>query len=221
MENPTNNEAADPRTVASSRHERRSAPRLRRRLTVEYGEGELLTPAFGLDISAGGIFLTASKLLPLGARIHLRVSSAALTFYSEGEVVRHKLVLPTLRSMDPQGIGVRFLTLPELVERYVAPARKALPPFSIACSTPSSVEDLIREQLARGVVIVPTRDPPPGADETIDFRIVLEFHSAPRTISGQGRVVQLLSQGASKARGAVLELEDTPALIAELRRAAA
>jgi len=200
--------------------ERRSSPRLRRRLKVEYGEGELLASAFGLDISAGGIFLTASKLPPLGSRIHLRVSSTALTFYGEGQVVRHKFVLPTLRSMDPQGIGVRFLTLHELVERYVGPPSKPLPPLSVACATPAAMNELILEQLARGVVIVPMGEPPAGADATIDFHIVLQFLPAPRTISARGRVIQILDRGAPEVR-AVLELEDAPAFIVELRRASA
>jgi hypothetical protein len=198
--------------------DRRSAPRSRRRIHVEYGETELITTAFGLDISAGGIFLTATKLLPVGTRIHIKVASAALTFYAEGVVVRHKLVLPTIRSMDPQGIGVRFLTPHELVEGYVGSATKTVAPFSIACATPGAMAELVREQIGRHVLVVPTGDPAPAADATLDFQIVLEFSPVHRVVSGQGRVIQLLSRGVPEMRAAVLELQDVPALLAELQR---
>jgi len=201
--------------------ERRKAPRLRRRLQVLYGEDELTTNGFGLDISTGGLFLTATTLLPQGTRIHMKITSPSFVFYAEGRVVRHKLVAPTLRGMDPQGMGIRFISPHEIVEKIAPAAKKGPVPFSVSCLTPGSLEDLVREQLARGVLIVPTGDQAPAVPSVVDFHVTLEFLPAPQTVSAKGRVIQLLNPDKEDIRAAVLEVAEAPALIAALRRTGA
>lgn len=203
--------------------EQRKSPRLRRRLQVAYGEHDLGTNGFGLDISAGGIFVTATTLLPPGTRVHMKVTMGAVVFFAEGRVVRQKLVHQALRGTDPQGMGIRFLSPQEIIEGLGPVPRKTAPaPFCVTCKTAPAMEDLIRDQLARGVIIVPTGETPPEAGANIEFRVTLEFPAEPQTVAAQGRVVQLLNQaGSAEARAAVLEVGGAVGVIERLRRAGA
>jgi PilZ domain-containing protein len=211
-----------PRCIVDSvAREQRRTPRLRRRLQVEYGLHDLETKGFGLDISAGGLFVTATKLLPVGARIHMRITThSGMVFYAEGRIVRHKLVHMALRSTDPQGLGVRFVDPHEIVAELIPSAKKTAEPFTVACPTTAALETILVSQLGRGVVIVPTGDPPPEAAQELDFHVALEFlPDAPR-LTGRGRVVQVLNPDNPETRGAVLEVERAAAFAASLRAAA-
>ena len=77
----------------------------------------------------------------------------------------------------------------------------------------------MREQLGRGVIIVPTGDGVPDAAETIDFHVSLDFVDDAPVQTGKGRVVQVLNAQTPDKRAAVLEVQDAPRLIAALKAA--
>jgi hypothetical protein len=199
--------------------DQRRSQRVKKRTQVDYGTDDALSPGIGLDISTGGIFVTANKLLPVGTRLHMKVTHGSFVFYAEGRVVRHKLVHMALRTQDPQGMGVRFLAPFEYLEGFVGTVKKGPVPFHVTCATAATMETLIRDQLARGVIIVPTGDTPPEPQETVEFHVTLEFLHDPQTLDGKGRVVQVLNPHNRDTRGAVLQLDDTAPMIAALRRA--
>ncbi len=201
--------------------EQRKGVRHKRRLQVDYGVEDFSTTGFGLDISTGGLFVTASKLLPIGARVHLRITSAqGLIFYAEGRVVRHKLTHQALRASDPQGLGIRFISPAEIVEGFSPTIRRASQRHLVQCTTPQALDSLLREQLGRGVIIVPTGASVPEAAETIDFHVSLDFsHDAPMH-TGKGRVVQVLNAQTPDKRAVVLEVQDAAKLIEILKAAA-
>ncbi len=90
--------------------EKRQQRRYKRRLLVKYGEKDLSLTGFTGDVSVGGMFVTATGLLPLDRRVHLQLfvdTSRYLLF--EGEVRRHKVVPPQMRTVERGGFGVRFL----------------------------------------------------------------------------------------------------------------
>ena len=187
---------------------------------MEYGLEDLDRVGFTQDISVGGIFLVASHLEPVGRQLHLKISSADRFFYAEGLVVRHKAVATELRRLERQGMGVRFLRPSELVDR-VLPAHLRGPSLSLQCKNQGELDKLIAEQLERRVVLVPAGSQAPVAEQVVEFEVRLAYlEDSPATI-GKGRVVQILEGcfGPGEAgRGAVIEVENAPKLIAALRK---
>jgi hypothetical protein len=191
-------------------------------LKIEYGESDFSTHGFGIDISTGGVFVTATKLLPPGTRIHMKISLGTAEFYAEGRVVRQKLVHPNLRSSEPQGMGVRFISPSEIIERAFPAPKKAPKAFAVGCSAKSSLDDLIRDQLSRGVIVVPVGVPSPEVQSAIEFEVTLDFLPEPQTLKGTGRVVQLLTPPAgSGSIGAVVMVDNAAELVAALQRGGA
>ena len=203
---------------------RRTASRVKKRVRVEFGEKELEHRGFTEDISVGGLFLRANKLLPIGTRVHMQVNWETDFFYVEGVVVRHKQVTPGLRVLEKQGMGIRFLTPAEVVDLVVPSGLQTDKSLTLDCASPEAARKMVAEQLSRGVLFVPVSDPPPVPAQVVDFAIRLPFRTGVPPIRGRGRVVQLLPRGYGEqgARaGAVVEVESAAVLCDALTKAAA
>lgn len=97
--------------------ERRDEPRLRRRVPVRFwrrGE-ERARSGFTTNISNGGMFIGSNQVLPPDTRLRIEVLDPKHGFHIEGIVARAKRSHPELRSVQPSGMGVRFLRTEELV----------------------------------------------------------------------------------------------------------
>src|SRR4051812_35006063 len=97
--------------------EKRQHRRSRRRLSVKYGEKDFSLSGFTGDISRGGLFIVAARLMALDTRLHLQLFLDPSRFLVlEAEVRRHKIIPSELRTIERQGFGVRFLHPGEVVK---------------------------------------------------------------------------------------------------------
>ena len=101
--------------------ERRADPRSARRFRVHFWIRGLdkSHPAFTTNISTAGMFIATNYSVAPGTRVRAEVVSGESSFMVEGAVARVVKVSPTLRSVRQAGLGVRFLTVKELVEEMI------------------------------------------------------------------------------------------------------
>lgn len=196
---------------------RRKHSRIKKRLKVEFGETDLGHKGILSDISIGGVFVVAGRLFKGGSRLHLHVIETDWDFYAEGVVVRLKRVDQLLRRIEAQGMGLRLLSPAEVIRAMIPRVARTVETQQLECSSDEQLQQLLREQLAAGVLLVPVNEPLPAPNTIVEFSIHLDFGASPRTISGQGRVMQILDQMGKKR--AVLEVHDAARLRADLETA--
>ncbi|MFH1808644.1 MAG: PilZ domain-containing protein [Pseudomonadota bacterium] len=202
---------------------RRRALRATKRLKIEYGVDALDKKSVSYDISVGGLFLVAPRLLAVNTRIHLHIFAQEGDFYAEGIVVRLKHVTPGLQQVEPQGMGIRFLSPAEVISANIPRAQRRVETQGVQCATVQELQALLRDQLGKGILLVPVTSPTPEPNSVIEFDILLGFVPDSEPVTGQGRVVQLLEtvqQGAPLIQ-AVLEVLDVHTLCATLEKAIA
>jgi hypothetical protein len=114
--------------------ERRTHPRRRKRVVVDFETGEAKTTGFTHDLSRSGLFVRTIRIPPIGkplrAVLHLPDGGQVAV---EGIVVRAYRVPPTLRSLVPSGFGLRLnLCPPEFDDFAASLERSAAAPGSPA-----------------------------------------------------------------------------------------
>lgn len=213
------------------RKDRRLRSRVRRRLKAEFGIDELEHSGFTADISASGIFLVASRLFKAGTRLHIHLRSQSQHLYFEGQVVRVKRVPETLRRLQQQGMGIKFLKPDDLIPLLVPRAKGLQAPtverqsrlaLGIDCASPQDLVKLINEQLRQNICAVSCPGPPPAVGAVVEFEIRLDF-LPEELVQGTGRVAQVLEMGLDEQgnprRSVVLEVKDSPTLTDALEAA--
>ena len=102
---------------------KRAFPRLGLQVSVDFQSLKAFKPARSLDVSARGMFLGTSEVLPVGEEVvvHFKLPGVALPFNAVGRVMWSS---PTDTPQGlPAGMGVQFLDLGAqdqgLIERYV------------------------------------------------------------------------------------------------------
>lgn len=173
--------------------EKRHRKRVPKRLNVRFGEGSTLNcSGFTRDVSPDGAFVAAGTLPPIGHRIHLQIQvSPVRTLYFEGVVRRHKQVPPTLRSVEPAGFGISFLSPRELFEEMVpASAVPAGNCFEVHFSEVGQFRSAWANELARGGLFLRTDRPLPR-DAEVRITLFLEF--AAKDFEFVGKVVQAMT----------------------------
>lgn len=188
----------------------RRAPRVKRRMKVEFGKDDLSSSGFTQDLSIGGMLLQTQNVLPLGTRIHFHVTLPDDHFYGEGMVVRHKPVPRELRTVERPAMGIRFLAPHEVIDLAVPAGMKADTGLSVECASPSDARALV-ESLASGYVMVPAAGGPPSVNTVVDVKLRFTFRGSE--VPMRGRVVQVLDTDG--AQNAVLEVLD----VAQVRSA--
>jgi hypothetical protein len=164
--------------------EKRQQRRIRRRLMVKYGERDLAQSGFTGDVSTTGLFIIAASLPRLDARLHLQLFVEPERFlFFEGEVRRHKVVPPELRTVERGGFGVRLLSPREAL----APAldqETRIPRFELSYATRAAFQQAYERELRLGAAFISTSKLLPR-DTDVMLSLVLEF---------SGRVVELEAQ---------------------------
>lgn len=97
--------------------DRRDSARRSRRLPVRFwmqGETEP-SSGFTVNISESGVFISTRRILGRGSRVRIEICDPQNPFVVEGVVARGMRSAPSLQSIRPSGIGVRFLTVTELI----------------------------------------------------------------------------------------------------------
>ncbi|MBI4705144.1 MAG: PilZ domain-containing protein [Deltaproteobacteria bacterium] len=190
---------------ATSGRERRRAFRARARLRVEFGPDAIDRLGFTKDISVGGLFLVTRELVARGTRIHLRIELPKSLFYAEGRVLRvHEG--KGIATLDPPGMGVRFVPPAEIVGRLVPrPVRKDRY-HVVECSSRVDVERLIG-QLSAGALPVPIGNEPAEVGLLVQYELRLLFGDEHRPIRGTGTVAKITRVAGTGARVAVLDVE--------------
>lgn len=205
------------------RKDRRQSTRTRKRLKVEYGIAAPEHAGFTTDISAGGIYLVANRLAKAGTRLHLKVYGPKQHLFFEGQVVRARRVPETLRRIEQQGMGVRFLRPEELVPLLVPPQAERQS-MGVECNRPDDLVRLLNEQLRQNVCAVwfPQAQPP-AVGAVVTFEVRLGFLPGKQDVQASGRVAQILSMGLDPAgnprQSAVIMVDDCPALCEKLEAA--
>lgn len=110
---------------------RRSARRPRRlQVTFWQRGGSQGLPGHTENISMSGMFLGTNSPLPQGSRLRIEVHDRDHGFVVEGEVVHARKVHGELGRIKPSGMGIRFLSVEELIRELlpsVAPELEPIP----------------------------------------------------------------------------------------------
>jgi Tfp pilus assembly protein PilZ len=121
--------------------------RFARRIQVRFwNQGETHPrAAYSTNISATGMFVSTATPLPTGSRVRVEILSDDKSCMVEGVVMHSARVAPALRRLKESGMGVRFLSVDELIaelipeltaEVMVPPGMRPPPPAPTAPLTP-------------------------------------------------------------------------------------
>ena len=157
--------------------ERREQTRRPRRIQVSFWQRGMQKRyrGYSANISTGGMYIDTNNLVPRGSRIRLEVGSGEHTFMAEAVVAR---VNRSHRTLQPSGMGVRFLTITEMVSELIpeigSVARKdrlkhagtatgeaPLPAgsFRLRFAGRQQFLEVFRRDLSTGGLFIPTEEP--------------------------------------------------------------
>lgn len=101
------------RTTRAKRHARRLMVELRAK-----GGDKKLT-GFSTNISASGMFIATRQTLLIGTRVEAEIKHGARSFVAEAVVARVEKQPVVLRGIRSDGVGLRFVPVPDLVRELV------------------------------------------------------------------------------------------------------
>ncbi|HEX8820682.1 MAG TPA: PilZ domain-containing protein [Archangium sp.] len=161
--------------------EKRQHRRIKRRLMVRFGERDLTQSGFTGDVSVTGLFVIAASIPKLDTRLHVQLFVEAERYLLfEGEVRRHKLVPPELRTLERSGFGVRLLTPREVLNEALNQELQ-VQRFELVYPLQASFQQAYEREMRMGAVFISTSKQLPRDTEVV-LSLVLEF---------AGRVVEL------------------------------
>ncbi len=147
--------------------ERRERERRPRRVQVSFWRSgtDKRYRGYSANISTGGMYIDTNHLVSVGSRIRIEVGSGEHSFMAEAVVARVNKSLQTLR---PSGMGVRFLTVDELVGELIpeiGSAASSEPPplpegaYRLRFADRRHFLEVYRRDLSTGGLFIPTDDP--------------------------------------------------------------
>lgn len=165
---------------------RRSSPRAFRRLSIRFArKGE--TQSFSgqtTDLSTGGMFVLTPHPFPSGSRLRIEIGEGPRGFVIEGVVAHAHRLPPELRVLGRSGMGVRFLTIAELLAEAVpefgrgtdrhteAPPKDGV--YVVRFDSVDTFLAALHTDVRHGGLFVPTRYPAEVATS-----VTIEIHPAP------------------------------------------
>jgi len=224
--------------------ERRQSPRKARRVPVRFWpRGENGPPRLGFtsDLSTGGMHIVSSAVCPSRTRIRIEVGDPEKGFAIEGVVAHSRRVAPELRKIGLSGMGVRFLTVDELVGELLGgaiavedeaeggevPRGEA---FRLGFQSADQFLAAVQNDLSHGGLFVPTRHPAP-LERVVTIEVVPPVPGQP-PVRLTARVVHRIEpatggEGSNLLSGMGVQLDDpaaarkalAPAVDAVARRA--
>lgn len=227
----------------------RISPRRARRVQVQFwkrGEPHAY-PGYTTNISLTGMFIGTRSPFAPGTRLRIEVLEGDRGFMVEGVVAHARKVPGELMLRNQPGMGVRFLSVEDLVRELVpsgydqeelqpvpaAPPPVSRPPdpiptsregggtFAVHFLNPAEFLEVYRRDIANGGLFVSTRYPG-RLQETVNVELHPPFPDA-RPVLVRARVVQRFepsadSFGPNLLAGMGVELLDLPSVVESLQK---
>ena len=158
--------------------ERREQERRSRRAQINFWQrgSEKRYRGYSTNISAGGMYVDTNHLAPKGTRIRLEVCSDDCGFMVEAVVAR---VNKSMQALRPSGMGVRFLTIEELLSELL-PEMGSVPEepdaelpkgtYRLRFANRQQFFEVYERDLVTGGLFIPSDDPAP-LNETVTVQL--------------------------------------------------
>ncbi len=204
------------------------------RFTVRGGPPEVVR-GYTTNISGGGMFISTGRPLASGTRLRVEVGEPGRDFTVEGLVAHSRRTAPELRALGMAGMGVRFLTVSELVsevlggmpgEEESSEATRLLEEsalgdgvYRLRFRSREQFLRVYRQDVVHGGLFVPTRKPAEMSDPiTLEVIVPIKGY-APLTL--RARVVHRIPAegsggGANLLSGMGVQFEDPVAALGAL-----
>jgi Tfp pilus assembly protein PilZ len=177
--------------------------------------------AFINDISTTGVFVTTAYPVPRGTEIRIEIIDGTVSYTVEAVVARRVWMAPDLRRLGPSGMGARFLSPDELVERLrardtgrVNGSKQRDNHYLIALDDDRALLQTYASDLEMGGLFIPTEAPPPlNREILVDFR----FPDSDEVSTFPARVVQRVQGGQTLRAGMAVVFDNPEAVLTRLR----
>jgi hypothetical protein len=193
--------------------EHRRAKRVPRRLKARFGEDGFEHAGFVQNVSETGLFIMASRLPDIGTTLKIQLDMGSEACRLSGQVVRHVKVPIELRSLKPQGFGLRFINdasaVRGVLEEPPSPTVAASP--VVRFQTRADYEKARETELKRGGLTFVSATSL-SLNEAVDVRLEGAWRSG--FLGVRGRVVHCRPDGQGFV--AILMLEEPAAALAWL-----
>jgi len=189
--------------------ERRQARRKAHRVPVRFWpRGETGQPrrGFTTDLSTGGMHVATGSVCPSTTRLRIEVGAEGVGFVVEGVVAHSRRVAPELRKLGLSGMGVRFLSVDELVSEMLgaAPGEDDAGEgpgadegfYRLRFDSPEQFLRAVRNDVAHGGLFVPTREPA-RLESAVTIEVVPPVEGL-RPVRLGARVVQRIEPAAGR-----------------------
>lgn len=172
--------------------DKRKTPRYKRRIQLRFWSLDERKPRKGFthNVSVSGMFIATNSPFKPGTRIHVEIPSSVEKLNLQAEVRYAARVDPILQKVKPSGMGIRFLTVAELMgellklkkpptgveeeageDAEIEVSQELLGPvLPVAFATPHNFANTYERDIKYGGLFVPTAE---SVDE--DDKVVLEF----------------------------------------------
>lgn len=172
--------------------ERRRQRRSSRRFQVAFRERgtDARHVGFTTNISTSGMFIATGRTLPEGTRLRVEIGSGERGFVVEAIVAHSMRVEQRFRAVRQAGMGVRFLSVAELVaelapessrlvvEEAAGPRRQAPPSdgvYRVIYADRQQLMSALESDVQNGWLYVPSQTPAEVGD-TVDVAITVRGH---------------------------------------------
>ena len=183
--------------------DRRRERRIRRRLSVKYGERNLSHTGFTVDLSPIGAFILSPHRPALDARIHLQLFlHPDQPVYFEALVRRHKLVPPELRSIAKGGFGLSFLLPDEILREIIVDSQHCI---DVHYSNLEDLRDTYQREFRHGGLFVRTER---RFKPNVEVIRILHLDFADKKLEFPASVVEVGGTQTSSAPGVAVLFKD-------------
>ena len=185
----------------------RRQKRALRRFRVKYTERGSAEQHLGytVNISTTGMFVATNRPLPVGTRVRIQIGPENRDFILEAEVARVLRSQQILQRVLPSGMGLRFLTVAELVAELAPETASQLPPkpspaprsprpeaeegvYQVVFNDRQQLLAALESDIKTGWLFVPTLEPA-AVDEVVEIDLVVSGHES-ETLRLKTKVVE-------------------------------
>ena len=204
--------------------DKRQTPRYKRRIQLRFWSADDRNPRKGFthNVSVSGMFIASTSPFKPGTRIFVEIPTTIEKLVLQAEVRNAARVDPMLQKVKPSGMGIRFLTVEELmaellklkkspIDEEIEPAEEEAEAeaeesqelqgtvLAVDFATPHDFANIYERDIKYGGLFIPTAEPVEEEDlVVVEFRFDWDSSTAVRV---QASVIKKFAAAEGSATG--------------------
>jgi len=198
--------------------ERRRADRRRVRVAVRAWNREMDVRGYTSDVSTTGLYMEMHSPPKVGAQLHLLLTFQDAEFVTEASVARVVRVAPEVARVVRSGVGFRFLSLSEIVQKLFSSEKEQhgfaeSHDLQVDLTNIAVLETVLQNEVRQGGLFVETSTPY-KRDQEVTLRILLP--SPHPFLEVKGKVIHIMEKPMQGVGVQLLDTKTLPLILVEV-----